>query len=83
LRREQIASVRAILGSSLPPANAFSDLVYLLEILVEMDLAAEHEILPPFHQLWGLRGQTDAPALEQMRTIQADLREQFASYLPE
>jgi len=83
LRREQIASVRAILGSSLPPANAFADLVYLLEILVEMDLAAEQEILPLFHQLWGLRGQTDAPVLEKMRTIQADLREQFASYLQE
>ena len=83
LRREQIASVRTILGQPLPPANAFADLVYLLETVVEVGWAAEHEILPLSQQLWALRGRDNAAALEQMQAVQVDLREQFAQYLPE
>lgn len=78
LRREQQASLRAILNRPLPPASAFADLVYLLETLVEGGWAAEHEILPLFQQLWDLRGREDAAALEQMGIVQAGLREQFA-----
>jgi aryl-alcohol dehydrogenase-like predicted oxidoreductase len=83
LRREQMASMRALLGRPLHPTKAFADLVYLLETLVEVEVAAEHAILPLFQQLWELRGRHDALALEQMVTIQRDLREQFAPYLPE
>jgi aryl-alcohol dehydrogenase-like predicted oxidoreductase len=81
LRREQIASVRTILGQPLPPANAFADLVYLLETVVEVGWAAEHEILPLFQQLWALRGRDNAAALEQMQAVQAGLREQLAARL--
>jgi aryl-alcohol dehydrogenase-like predicted oxidoreductase len=82
LRHEQMANVRAILGQPLPPADAFADLVYLLEILVDVEVAAEHEILPLFQQLWELRRQHDAGSLGQMQAIQAELREQFAARLP-
>lgn len=69
-------------GQPLQPTNAFADLVYALETLVDMDLAVEHEILPLFHHLWGLRGRQDSPALEQMGTIQSELHDQFAPLLP-
>jgi aryl-alcohol dehydrogenase-like predicted oxidoreductase len=78
LHREQMASLRAILGQPLHPAKAFADLVYLLETLVETGFATEHEILAIFHQLWSLEGRHDAAALKQMQAIQAALREQFA-----
>jgi hypothetical protein len=81
LRREQRASLRAILDQPFPPASAFADLVYLLEALIEGGWVAEHEILPPFQQLWGLRGRDNAPALEQMQSVQARLREQFVDRL--
>ena len=83
LRHEQMVSVRAILGQPLAPPDAFADLVYLLETLVELGVAAEHEILPLFQQLWGLRGQHDEGALGQMQAIRARLREQFAARLLE
>jgi hypothetical protein len=82
LHQEQTTSVCAILGQPLQPANAFADLVYALETLVEADFAAEHEILPLFHQLWGLRGRNDAPTLQQMGAIHSELHEQFAPHLP-
>ncbi len=82
LHREQLDSLRAILSQPLQPATAFADLVYVLETLVELDIAAEHKILPQFHQLWELRGQHDASALAQMRSVQAGLHEQFAPHLP-
>jgi aryl-alcohol dehydrogenase-like predicted oxidoreductase len=77
LRREQMANVQAILDQPLPPTSAFADLVYLLETLVEVELTAEHEVLPVFQQLWALRGRHDAAALEQMQEIQAGLRKRF------
>ena len=83
LRHEQMASARAILGQPLAPPNAFADLVYLLETLVERGMVAEHEILPLFQQLWELRGKHGEGALGQMQAIQAKLREQFAARLSE
>ena len=81
LHREQIAGLRAILDQPLPPGQAFADLVYLLETLVEMDLAEEHTILATFQQLWGLRGQQDAAALPEMQALQTELRDRFAADL--
>jgi aryl-alcohol dehydrogenase-like predicted oxidoreductase len=83
LHHEQRASIRAILSQPLSPTNAFADLVYLLETLVEVGWAAEHEILPLFQQLWALRGRDNAAALEQMQAAHVGLREQFAARLPE
>jgi aryl-alcohol dehydrogenase-like predicted oxidoreductase len=81
LHHEQLASIRAMLDRPLQPANALTDLVYLVETLVELGLAAEHQILPLFHQIWGLRGRYDAAAMGQMQAIQVKLREQFAAGL--
>jgi aryl-alcohol dehydrogenase-like predicted oxidoreductase len=81
LHSEQRASIHATLSQPLSPTNAFADLVYLLETLVEVGLAAEDEILPEFQQLWGLRGRHDATALGQMQAVQAALRERFAAWL--
>ena len=72
------AEIDAILSQPLQPAEAFADLVYALETLVETGIAEEREILPLFHRLWSLRGQQDAAALDQMRAIQTELRVQFA-----
>lgn len=81
LHREQIAGLRAILDQPLSPGQAFADLVYLLETLVEMGLAEEHTILATFQQLWGLRGRHDAAALQEMQTLQAEMRDRFAATL--
>jgi aryl-alcohol dehydrogenase-like predicted oxidoreductase len=83
LRCEQLASVRTILDRRLQPADAFADLIYLLETLVDLGVATEREILPLFQQLWVVRGQEDAGALEQMQAVQEELREQFAGRLSE
>jgi hypothetical protein len=83
LRCAQLASVRTILDRRLQPVDAFADLVYLVETLVDLGVATEREILPLFQQLWAVRGEEDAAALEQMRAVQEKLREQFAARLSE
>ncbi len=77
VQREQVRNVRDILSQDLDPGSAFPDLVYVIETLVERELAAEEEILPLFHKLWPLRRQQDTAALKQMREMQAELRERF------
>jgi aryl-alcohol dehydrogenase-like predicted oxidoreductase len=77
LRQEQAQSVRAILVQELDSETAFADLVYVVETLMEIGLAEEKEILPLFQRLWVLRQRSDVAALEQMRTIQAELRDRF------
>ena len=78
LRGEQIAELRAILQGKFSSAQAFSDLVYTLETMVELGLAQEQQVMPAFHRLWELRDKQD---LTQMANIQADLREQFLPVL--
>ena len=75
LRQEQAHSVRAILAQELDSQTAFADLVYVVETLMEIGLAEEKEILLLFQRLWVLRQRSDAAALEQMRAIQAELRD--------
>jgi aryl-alcohol dehydrogenase-like predicted oxidoreductase len=75
LRKEQIESVRSILAHELDAENAFADLVYVCESLVELGCYSEQEILAVFQRLWPLRGKMDASALEAMRDIQTELRE--------
>ena len=77
VRREQLQSVRAILLGELSEERAFADLVYVVETLVERDLATEEEIMPAFQKLWSLRGQQDPATLRRMREIQGQLRRGF------
>jgi aryl-alcohol dehydrogenase-like predicted oxidoreductase len=77
LQHEQKQSVWAILESELIPENAFTDLVYVFETLVENDWTTEDAIMPLFAKLYTLRGQEGVAVLDQMNIIQAELREQF------
>lgn len=81
MRQEQVASVCSILAELLSPEDGSADLVYVLDTLVEAGFAPDDEILPTFRELWVLQGRRDASALEEMRRIQAGLREQFAARL--
>jgi len=77
LRREQMRRVLSILKRDLGPRQAFADLVYVFEALMEMDLATEGEVVPLFRELWALRERQDNGAVGKMREIQAALRERF------
>jgi aryl-alcohol dehydrogenase-like predicted oxidoreductase len=77
VEREQLQNVRAILSEELSEERAFADLVYTIETLLQIDLAAEEEVLPLFQELWPLRGRRDAAALTQMREVQGRLRAEF------
>jgi aryl-alcohol dehydrogenase-like predicted oxidoreductase len=77
LQHEKKQSVSAILKSELVPENAFTDLVYVFESLVESDWRTEEDIMPLFTKLYALRGREGMAVLKQMKIIQAELREQF------
>jgi len=77
LQQEITRSVDAILEGDLNAQSAFTDMVYALETLAEIGLAAEEEILPLFQRLWALRGKDVSTALAKIRAIQAELRRQF------
>jgi aryl-alcohol dehydrogenase-like predicted oxidoreductase len=77
LQHEQKQSIRAILGSKLVPDNAFTDLVYVFETLVENNWTTEKAIMPLFSKLYALRRQEGIAVLEKMNIVQAELREQF------
>ncbi|HEV56626.1 MAG TPA: aldo/keto reductase [Phycisphaerales bacterium] len=74
LRREQVAELCAILEGEPLPEQAFTDLVYVLETLVELGLAEEQQVMPAFRQLWVLRADPDPTELAR---IHAGLQEQF------
>ena len=65
LKKEQLKSVKGILSQGLPTefSKAFSDLVYVMETAVLLELTTEKEILPVFHQLFALRKVPDAAKL--------------------
>jgi aryl-alcohol dehydrogenase-like predicted oxidoreductase len=77
LQRDQKQTLCAILEDKLVSESAFTDLVYVFETLVENGWAMEQSIMPLFTQLYALRKQEGLAVLEQMKTIQAELREQF------
>jgi aryl-alcohol dehydrogenase-like predicted oxidoreductase len=81
VRQAQTQAVCAILAGELRAESALTDLVYALETLVEIEVAAEAEIRSLFQRLWGLRGRQDAATLEQMRALQTELRERFSLQL--
>ncbi len=84
LRRGQVQSLGHILTQSLAPESAFTDLVYALEAVAELELAEEKEILPLYGRLWPWRGASQEPAaLASMREIRQELRHRFGARLEE
>lgn len=83
LRRAQLRNLRGILSQDLDPECGFADLIYVMETLMEGDLAAEREILPLFQRLWALRGQRATSALQEMQEIRAALHDRFWSLVAE
>jgi aryl-alcohol dehydrogenase-like predicted oxidoreductase len=71
LARAQRASVGDILSGPLPedPEQAFKDLLYALETVVQLGLASEAEVLPLLHELFGLRERLDASALPGLQDL--------------
>lgn len=78
LRGEQIAELRLILKADAQSGREFTDLVYVLETVVELGLAEEQQIMPAFQQLWALR---DGSHPAEVARLRAGLREQFLPVL--
>jgi aryl-alcohol dehydrogenase-like predicted oxidoreductase len=77
----QILSLHTILTGGLEPENAFADLVYTLETLVQMGVALEGEIMPLYGQLMPLRKRPGAEVVVELQAIRARLRERFLPLL--
>jgi aryl-alcohol dehydrogenase-like predicted oxidoreductase len=77
LRREQGASIRRILTepSADEPAQAFTDLVYVIETAVLLGLVAEKSVLPVLQELFGMRDGLDEDAGAKLESIRERLRE--------
>lgn len=74
LAREQLRSLHKILEQPLDPEHAFTDLVYVLETLIEAGQAEEADLLPLFQRLLSIREQGDTQRLPEMRAIQEALK---------
>ena len=83
MRIEQKHSLRALLEGELDSTNAFTDLVYVFETLVENDWAKEQNIMPLFLKLYAMREQDGVENYEQLKNIQTELRVQFLPILSE
>ena len=72
LEKEQRASVERVLQGPLPqdPSQAFTDLIYVIETALSLELTTEKEILPLFQELYGLRASLDEDAIPQLVDIQ-------------
>jgi hypothetical protein len=77
LQDEQMRSVHSILSQELSPESAFTDLVYVLEVLVEAGVASEEEVMPVFKQLLPFRNQRDLEAMGFMEQIHSEIRDRF------
>ncbi len=77
VRREQIVSLHRLLTEALKPQEAFADLVYALETLVERGLVSEEEIMPFYKELMPLRKRPAADVAEELEAIHAELQERF------
>jgi aryl-alcohol dehydrogenase-like predicted oxidoreductase len=75
LAQAQRASLRRILCAPLPgePAQAFKDLVYAAETMVQLGLVAEHAVMPVFLELYGLRNDLTPGARPALERIQAQM----------
>lgn len=77
LRREQGASIRRILEEPVEkePAQAFTDLVYVIETSVLLGLAAERSVLPLLQELFGMREGLDEDAGSKLESVRKRLWE--------
>jgi len=73
VRDRQAQNVHALLERPLDPPSAFTDLVYVLETLVEAGIADEDEIMPLFYRLLSVREEKEAAGLTTMHAIQVEL----------
>ena len=80
LQEEQIRALRSILTGELEANGAFADLVYVVETLVDMDLALEEEMMPIYERLMPLRKRPIADSLEELQCLQTELRGRFLSF---
>jgi aryl-alcohol dehydrogenase-like predicted oxidoreductase len=81
LHAAQIRQLVEILDEPLPAEDAIVDLVYVLETLIELDLAEETNILPLFHRLLGSRRLETGEAQGEMESIRTELGERYLARL--
>jgi aryl-alcohol dehydrogenase-like predicted oxidoreductase len=77
LGEEQKQCIRLILSQDLDPECAFTDLLYVIETVVETGCAAEDQVMPTLGRLLGARELPAADSQAALSSIQADLRKQF------
>jgi aryl-alcohol dehydrogenase-like predicted oxidoreductase len=77
LQQEQLETMKFILLKSLMPEYAFTDLLYLLEVLSETKRMTENEIMPYYQILMGIHKQRETVALSKMCEVQTELRKRF------
>jgi hypothetical protein len=77
LAGEQMASVRRILNQPLPldAAQAFTELVYLIETAVLLNLISEEKVMPIFQELYALHNRLGAEVGTELERVQRELRE--------
>jgi aryl-alcohol dehydrogenase-like predicted oxidoreductase len=81
LQASQVRQLVRILEEALPADDAMVDLVYVLETLIELDLARETDVLPLFHRLLGSRRLERHQAAREMEAIHAELGERYLATL--
>ncbi len=84
LAEAQTAEVQRLLHEPLAeaPAQAFIDLVYVMETAVTLGAARQDAVMPAFMELFALRGALDVDAQRKMRAIQQVLREMLVGDEP-
>lgn len=77
LEKEQRASVERVLRGPLPqdPSQALTDLIYVIETALTLELVTEKEVLPLFKELYGLWKGLDEASILRLADIQDRLRD--------
>ena len=77
LRKQQKKTMRRILSNPLrQPQKAFTDLIYVIETAISLNLISEKQVLPLFYDLYKLKKKIDEKETElKLRKIQTQLRE--------
>ena len=77
LRKQQKKTMRRILSNPLrQPQKAFTDLIYVIETAISLNLISEKQVLPIFYDLYKLKKKIDEKGTElKLREIQTQLRE--------
>jgi len=77
LRRKQKKSIRRILSNPLQqPQKSFTDLIYVIDTAISLNLIAEEQVLPIFYDLYKLKQRLDEKGIGlKLREIQIRLRD--------